>query len=655
MERMRIAFFGLCLAWLTAVSAFAQPSPHNVVLFVADGLRPGMVNEETAPAMAALMKDGVRFANTHSMFPTLTMANASAMATGHKLGDTGTFSNTIDAGFAVPAAGNSLTPFLENDPVLGDVDEHFSGDYLNQQTVMRAARAAGMSTATIGKLGPTLMFDHTERSGEQTIVIDDSTGRPGGIPLTREVRDRLKRANLDPQAPTRGENGKAGDFQTPGTLQANATQQEYFVDVTTKVVLPWFKERAKPFMLVFWSRDPDGTQHNQGDSLNRLIPGVNGPTSLAAIRNADHDLAALLTALKTLDLAATTDVILTADHGFSTISKESSTSFAATQTYKDVSPHLLPPGFVAIDIAHGLGMNVLDPDAKYQDVPVGTHSLRGDALIGGDEARPLVVVAANGGSDLVYVPGGDKARARDVVNILASQDYVSGLFVSDDLGPIPGTLPLSAIDLEGSAVTPMPAIVVNFRTFSTGCANPFNCGVEVADTGLQQGQGMHGSFSRADTSIIGGAIGPDFRRAFVDQAPTSNADIGKTMAAILGLHVADTGKLAGRELSEAMPDGKMPNWKRLFQISEADPTGRRTIVQTQLVGDTHYFDAAGYEGRTLGLIVPEAGSRAGEFCPTISRGEAPDRSHRRRGSGHDWPPRLGGIQRPTTKNGSVAW
>ena len=39
----------------TATSAVAQPPPHNVVLFVADGLRPGMVNEQTAPAMSALL------------------------------------------------------------------------------------------------------------------------------------------------------------------------------------------------------------------------------------------------------------------------------------------------------------------------------------------------------------------------------------------------------------------------------------------------------------------------------------------------------------------------------------------------------------------------------------------------------------------------
>jgi hypothetical protein len=131
------------------------------------------------------MVEGVRFSNTHSMFPTFTTPNASAMATGHKLGDTGDFSNTIDAGFQVPGAGDSLTPYLESDPILGDVDEHYSGDYLNQDTVMKAAREAGLNTASIGKLGPTLIFDHTERSGERTLIFDESTGRPAGIPLNK--------------------------------------------------------------------------------------------------------------------------------------------------------------------------------------------------------------------------------------------------------------------------------------------------------------------------------------------------------------------------------------------------------------------------------------------------------------------------------------
>ena len=600
------------LVTLAGISVFphaAQAAPHNVVLFVADGMRPGMIDDRNTPTLANLLRQGVRFANTHSMFPTFTTANASAMATGHKLGDTGDFSNTIDAGFQVPGAGDSLTPFLENDPVLGDVDAHFAGDYLNQETVMRAARRAGMGTATIGKLGPALIFDHTERTGSETIVVDDMTGRPGGIPLSADVVARLTAAGLGAQAPTRGDNSATGDAQHPGTTKANAGQQDYFLDVATKVVLPGFKERGRPFMLVFWSRDPDGTQHNQGDSLNRLVPGINGPNSLASMANADHDLAGLLAALKAQGLEDSTDIIVTSDHGFSTISKESATSFSASKTYKDALPGMLPSGFVAIDLAHGLGMAMLDPDAKYAPVAEGSHPARGNALIGGDKANPAVVVAANGGSDLVYVPNGDKDLARKIVEVLAAQDYVSGLFVSDDLGPIPGTLPISAVDLKGSAVTPLPSVVVNFRTFSTGCADPLTCGVEVGDTALQQGQGMHGSFSRADTAILGGAIGPDFKTGFVDPAPTSNADIGKTMARILGLEIKDVGKLVGRPLAEAMPGGAVPEWSNGRQASEPDGAGRRTVVLTQSIGETRYFDAAGYPGRTLGL--PADGSSQG--------------------------------------------
>jgi arylsulfatase A-like enzyme len=369
-----------------------------------------------------------------------------------------------------------------------------------------------------------------------------------------------------------------------------------------------FKERQKPFVMVFWSRDPDGTQHNQGDSPGRLIPGINGPTSLAAIKNADDDLAKLLAALHEQGLDNDTDVIVTSDHGFSTISKESATSWSATQSYKDVNGSLLPPGFVAIDLAHALGMTLYDPDAKGAQVNPSTYPVHGDGLIGNDPQHPLVVVASNGGSDLVYLPTGDKALAAKVVAALSQQDYVSGLFVDDSLGEIPGTLPLSDIGLKGTAVTPMPAIAINFRTFSLGCADPTTCGVEVADTGLQQGQGMHGSFSRADTRNIMGAAGPSFREHFADDAPASNADIGKTVASLLGLRIPDKGKLIGRVLSEAMPNGAMPHVQVRAIRSEPDADGHVTVVLTQLVGETRYFDAAGYPGRTLGLPV-DAGQR----------------------------------------------
>ena len=67
----------------------ASQSQRNLILFVPDGLRALSVTPETAPTMAALRDQGVNFANPHSLFPTFTMPNASAMATGHFLGDTG--------------------------------------------------------------------------------------------------------------------------------------------------------------------------------------------------------------------------------------------------------------------------------------------------------------------------------------------------------------------------------------------------------------------------------------------------------------------------------------------------------------------------------------------------------------------------------------
>jgi hypothetical protein len=120
---------------------------------------------------------------------------------------------------------------------------------------------------------------------------------------------------------------------------------------------------------------------------------------------------------------------------------------------------------------------------------------------------------------------------------------------------------------------------------------------------------MHGSFSRADTRNIMGAAGPDFREHFVDQAPASNADIGKTIAPILRLSIADKGKLVGRVLEEAMPNGALPVAQSRLLRSEPDSAGRVTMLLMQAVGDTRYFDAAGYPGRTLGLPPAEERQR----------------------------------------------
>jgi hypothetical protein len=127
--RAKVLLSGACAAIFLQIASADAQNHRNLILFVPDGLRPLSVTPETAPTLAAMRDKGANFANPHSLFPTFTMANASGIATGHFLGDTGAFSNTIYTAYPVPAAGGSMTPFIESDPILGDIDTHFSGQF----------------------------------------------------------------------------------------------------------------------------------------------------------------------------------------------------------------------------------------------------------------------------------------------------------------------------------------------------------------------------------------------------------------------------------------------------------------------------------------------------------------------------------------------
>ncbi len=632
MFRILCAFLGVLV--LADVCA-TEPAAHNAIIFVADGLRGSMVDAALTPNLDSLRRDGVSFPNSHSLFPTVTTANASAISTGHYLGDTGDFANTIYAGFPVQvsASDKSVTPFLEDDNVLGQMDAHFGGNYLSETSLLALARRQGFSTAALGKVGPTLIQDHTERSGAATIILDDRSGLINeisgdaeGIALSAQLSAAMKAAGL-PLTP-------------PSTDKPNVAQQAYFIEVASKVVLPLFKQRGKPFVLVLWMRDPDASQHNQLDSRYAVVPGINGSTSLQAIHNTDTNLGQLRQTLQRLNLERDTDIFVTSDHGFSTISKVSDTSHSLKCHFDDVPAGFLPPGFLALDLANALELPLHDADANAAPIenpsacdqpsqapksglPIkALHPRNGSGLIGRDAQHPDLVVTSGAGSGLIYLTSdAGKAYGHAVVNFLLTQDYVGGLFVDDDLGRMPGTIPLSAVGLRGHARTQRPSIIVSFRSYSSGCDQPLRCGVEVADTTLSQGQGMHGAFSRADTFNFMAAIGPDFRAHFVDPAPASNADVAPTIARILHLQAEQHG-LTGRVLSEALRGGKTPEFSAHTCLYTAVDLGHgpsldqpprlhlQPALNLQRVGDNRYFDAAGLQGRTLGLD-----ANGGESCP----------------------------------------
>jgi arylsulfatase A-like enzyme len=584
------------LAW----KAFQRPR-HNVVIFVADGLRSHIVTPQTAPNMAAIRAGGVDLANSHSIYPTFTTPNASVIATGHKLGDTGDFGNILYVG--QPTSSGSPSPFagVEDDEVLGGLNRLYHDNYLDETSLMAAARRAGYQTAAIGKLGPVGIQDVTSRDGKGSLIIDDSTGSASGIPLPADVVQAIKAAGLPAVAEDRGLNASPGAYNAPGVWVANVQQQDWFTAVATKVLLPRFKARAKPFFMVFWSRDPDGTQHNQGDSLNSLTPGINGPTTIAAIRNADNDLGRLQQALREQGLADSTDIVVIADHGFSVINKQSATSASARVDYADVPHGFLPPGFLAADMARALNLPMADGGRVPVDL-AHEHSHTGDALLGPDPAHPQVAIAANGGSDLIYLPGDPaKGLAKRIVAWLTTQDYVGAIFVKDSLGRLPGALPESVIGLHGHARTPQPDLVVSFASHPTGCPDPEVCAAEVADTTLQQGQGMHGTFSRADTHNFMAAIGPDFRQGFRDAAPVGNVDVAPTLARVMALHWRAIGHLQGRVMSEALKGGAGVTSRRYVLESDPAANGFTTVLEGQRAGGTDYYDAAGAPGRVVGL------------------------------------------------------
>jgi hypothetical protein len=692
---------------------------RNVIIFVADGLRPGSINATDTPTLYSIRQEGVNFTNSHSLFPTFTTPNASAIATGHYLGDTGDFSNTVYTGYPVINANGSVTPFIENDPILADInansnladpDTSFSkNNFLTEESLLAYARLNGYSTAAIGKLGPVAIQDVTQdtRTGgtatanitPKTVILDDSTyintianatnppvngvGSQSAIPLSQAIANDLKNAGLIGQnvpgtttvANTIGSirnNQPSGNLTTAGTLNPNAQQQQYFADATTKAILPQFvaditSNTSKGFAVVYWSRDPDGTQHNNGDAFNAADPGnnsltigINGPTSKKGVQDADANLKQIIDYLKATPdpanpghtLYENTDIFVTADHGFSTISKQAvgvtfdavgtptyinTTSYASTLSYytvdattgvKTPTVHagFLPPGFVAIDLAHDLGSTLYDPNNPTAPVTTsninniqyavvdptkGQNPVSGNGVIGGSgkvvngviDPNTQVVVAANGGSDLLYVPSKDKAFVAKIVSLLAQKDYISGIFTDDAFGDIPGALKLSTIGLVGTSELPTPSIVINFKTFSTNPNDPNDpqAQVEVADTTLQQGQGMHGSFGRGDTFNNMAAIGPDFKSGYVDNAPVSNADVVPTLAKILGWTLPSVGTLNGRAITEALVNGPSSVDVTTSTLTSTPVNGVSTILKTQTVGNVPYFDVAGFPGGTDGL------------------------------------------------------
>ena len=146
------------------------------------------------------------------------------------------------------SSAGSTVPRIENDNSLGELDGHFNGDFLAEMAFLEAARRAGNEHAALGKLvrrcsritrrapGDHRRHRRRDRNAERH-------------PAVREVADAIAAAGLPTRPPPRGES-QVRRFQNPRNHdRQHRRSRTWLADVATRIVLPMFKRRGKPFVM----------------------------------------------------------------------------------------------------------------------------------------------------------------------------------------------------------------------------------------------------------------------------------------------------------------------------------------------------------------------------------------------------------------------
>ena len=510
-----------------------------VILMVWDGLRPDLVNEQDTPNLYALQQRGVRFEHHHSIFPTVTMVNAAALATGGDPGTSGILGDSmylapvldpgkVDSIPGLPPAG--VQPIdIENSHYLAALDgpEAFNGHLLGLEAIGAQVRSAGGYVAVIGKRGPSFLFDgkdaaSADKGAANYLFVADDMASPANAEAALATAPPIKRMDL----PSVG------------------ARDAWFAQLVTDRALPDAKRAAadgRSAFVVFWQHNPDLVQH---------AAGLGTAPAIDALHQCDGNLGRIESALSALGIAQQTDLIIVSDHGFATIRLDVSLS------------DLL--------VAAGIKKSAQSTD---------------------------VVVAANGGYDLVYLSrqsfASEQARRLALVRITdfaEAQEWCGPIFSQapaagtkrDYLGWIPGTFAEGASGIHNSARA--ADLIVSFRELpnsdNRGLTGPENPAFALGAHGQQvtrnlssklirpteglvysdtrpgfftTGMGMHGAAGVREIHNFCAAEGPGFRQRFTDTDPTSNVDVAETIRELM--HVARPAAASGRVMSEALVGG----------------------------------------------------------------------------------------------------
>lgn len=590
----------------------ATPHPHRVIIFVWDGLRPDSVSLADTPNLFRMRQAGVNFAANHSTYPTFTMMNAASFATGSFPAHTGFYGNTVWRAGTRGADSHGKPVdfqqpvFTEDYAILDDINAYYDNQLLMVGTLFQAAQARGLTTAAIGKSGAAFIQDF-RRGG---LLLDERTVMPlslaqslqaAGVKLPKSVittypegQITLMADNGDPTAA--GKVVKLADKETSDPTAASGSPYNQSNAYLMRTYLDHILAQYKPNLSVIWLRNPDTTEHNYG-------PGTANYRD--ALRSQDALLGELQARLKVLGMQRKTDLIVVSDHGHSSVA--GAATWFPLRAIEDGKPGTLAvdgysvsgdvrtadlltrAGFAAFD-GKGCFYDPVMSGIRADNTPVYATQTDTDGTLCGKTGEkytttsfkvpaelPMqkhpIVIAANGGSDYLYLPDHDVATVQRLVRLLQSRPEYGAIFVDSRYGTLSGTLPMQLVHLENTAGR-NPDVIVSF-SYDADAVVAGMPGTEYESAA--NNRGMHGSFSPIDVHNTLIAAGPDFRTHYLHRLPSGNVDVAPTVAHILGLQLVGCGH-DGRVLVEALPGGKQVKSRVTRRVVKSSVANDLTVV-----------------------------------------------------------------------------
>jgi arylsulfatase A-like enzyme len=277
----------------TAIASAALPA-HGAgratlnIVVVLDGLRPDAITPGETPNLWRLRQEGVNFTRSHSVFPTVTRVNATAIGTGTLPGRNGVVGNSQYVRAVDPAHA-----FVNDDhAMLLRLDRATGGGMVLTKTLGEILKEHGRTLAAVssGSTGSALLTNPRALQGIGVLI--NGYWEPGvRVAFPDTVNDEVRK-RFGP-APVRA-----------GAADAQDTSVTWTQGVLRDYVLP----DLKPDMIINWLTEPDHIAHATG-------PG--SPQTRASIRNDDAEMGLLLKRLGELGRSDTTNIIVVSDHGFS--------------------------------------------------------------------------------------------------------------------------------------------------------------------------------------------------------------------------------------------------------------------------------------------------------------------------------------------------